>query len=140
MDLRRISLWVAMRLFWVAFVFAVALALWRPAPACEVCVEDHVAATYDYGVVARAEAAGQKVMFVAVSGRDAGGPRGEAAVRKALAAVPGIDRASIRYSAFPTAVSFAWNSKRYDSGQILRTVNGGLGGSGLALIAIKVIS
>jgi uncharacterized protein (DUF2236 family) len=141
MDLRRISLWIAMRLFWVAFIFAVALALWsRPVPACEVCVEDHVAATYDYGVVARAEAAGRKVMFVAVQGKDAAAPRSEAAIRKALAAVPGIDRASIRYSAFPTAVSFAWNPERYDSGEVLRTVNGGLGGSGLTLIAIKVIS
>jgi uncharacterized protein (DUF2236 family) len=141
MDLRRISLWIAMRLFWVAFIFAVALALWsRPVPACEVCVEDHVAATYDYGVVARAEAAGRKVMFVAVQGKDAAAPRSEAAIRKALAAVPGIDRASIRYSAFPAAVSFAWKPERYDSGEVLRTVNGGLGGSGLTLIAIKVIS
>jgi uncharacterized protein (DUF2236 family) len=141
MDLRRISVWIGLRLFWVVFVFAAALALWsRSVPACEVCVEDHVAATYDYGVVARAEAAGQKVMFVAVQGKDAAAPRSEAAVRKALAAVPDIDRASIRYSAFPTAVSFAWNPARYDTGEVLRTVNGGLGASGLTLIPLKVIS
>jgi uncharacterized protein (DUF2236 family) len=141
MDLRRISLWIAARLFWLAFILAAALALWsRPVPACEVCVEDHVAATYDYGVVARAEAAGRKVMFVAVQGSNAGAPRSEAAVRRALAAVAGIDRASIRYSAFPTAASFAWDPKRHDSGEVLRVINGGLGGSGLTLIALKVIS
>ena len=140
MDLRKISLWLAMRLFWVAFVFAVALALWtRPAPACEICVEDHVAATYDYAVVARAETAGQKVLFVAIRGRDAGAPRAEAAVRKALVAA-GADRASIRYSAFPTAASFAFDPKRSSSAEMLRTVNGGLGGSGLTLVALKVIS
>jgi hypothetical protein len=140
MDLLRISAWIAARLFWVAFIFAVALALWsRPVPACEICVEDHVAATYDYAVIALAEAAGRKVLFVAVRGRDAGAPQSEATVRRALAAIPGVDRASIRYSAFPTAASFAWNPKRYDSGEVLRHVNGGLGGSGLTVVALKVI-
>lgn len=140
MDLLRISAWIATRLFWVAFIFAVALALWsRPVPACEICVEDHVAATYDYAVIALAEAAGRKVLFVAVRGKDAGAPQSEAAVRRALAAIPGVDRASIRFSAFPTAASFAWNPKRYDSSDVLRHVNGGLGGSGLTLVALKVI-
>jgi hypothetical protein len=140
MDLLRISAWIAARLFWVAFIFAVALALWsRPVPACEICVEDHVAATYDYAVIALAEAAGRKVLFVAVRGRDAGARQSEAAVRRALAAIPGVDRASIRYSAFPTAASFAWNPRRYDSGEVLRHVNGGLGGSGLTMVALKVI-
>jgi len=129
-----------LRPLWVGAVFAAVLVLWvRPAPACEVCVEDHVAATYDYAVVAKAEAAGQHVLFVAVRGRDAGAPRGEVAVRKALSAA-GADSASIRYSAFPTAASFAWNPKRSSSAEILRAVNGGLGGSGLTLVALKVIS
>jgi hypothetical protein len=73
MDLRRISAWIALRVFWTAFILAAALALWaRPVPACEVCVEDH--------------------------------PEGAT------------------------------------SGEVLRTVNGGLGGSGLTLVALKVIS
>src|SRR5262245_8622371 len=140
MDLLRISGWIALRLLWVAAVFAAALLLWaRPVHACEVCVEDHVAATYDYAVVARAETAGQKVLFVAIRGRDAGAPRAEAAVRKALVAA-GADRASIRYSAFPTAAAFAFDPKRSSSAEMLRTVNGGLGGSGLTLVALKVIS
>jgi uncharacterized protein (DUF2236 family) len=140
-DLLRISGWIALRLAWVAAVFACALVLWvRPAPACEVCVEDHVAATYDYAVVARAEAAGQKVLFVAVRGKDAAATASEAAVRKALAKVGSVDRASIRYSAFPSAASFAWVAKRTSSAELLRSVNGGLGGSGLTLVALKVIS
>lgn len=140
MDLRRISAWIALRLFWAAFILAAALALWsRPAPACEICVEDHVAATYDYAVIARAESAGQHVLFVAVRGKDAGAPRSEGAVRRALAAIPGVDRSSIRFSAFPTAASFAWNPKLASSGELLRAVNGGLGGSGLTLVSLKVI-
>ena len=141
MELRRISAWIALRLFWMVFILAAALALWsRPVHACEVCVEDHVAATYDYGVIARAEQKGHHVLFVAVRGHDAGAPHSEAALRKALAAVPGIDLASIRFSAFPTAASFAWNPERTTSGEVVRSVNGGLGGSGLTLVALKVIS
>jgi hypothetical protein len=141
MDLRRISAWIALRLFWMVFLLGAALALWsRPVPACEVCVEDHVAATYDYAVIAKAEQKGHHVLFVAVRGHDAGAPGKEAALRKALAAVPAIDRASIRFSAFPTAASFAWNPERTTSGDLLRTVNGGLGGSGLTVVALKVIS
>ena len=140
MDLRRISAWIALRVFWMVFILAAALALWsRPVRACEVCVEDHVAATYDYGVIARAEEKGQHVLFVAVRGHDAGAPKSEAVLRKALAGVPAIDRASIRFSAFPTAASFAWNPERATSAELLSTVNGGLGGSGLTLVALKVI-
>jgi hypothetical protein len=141
MVLLRISAWIALRLFWAAVVFAAALVLWaKPAPACEVCVEDHVAATYDYAVVAGAEAAGRKVLFVAVRGKDAAASASEAAVRRALAKVGAVDRASIRYSVFPSAASFAWDAKRASSAELLRSVNGGLGGSGLTLVALKVIS
>jgi hypothetical protein len=140
MDLLRISVWIAWRLFWAGFILAAALALWaRPVMACEVCVEDHVAATYDYGVIARAEQKRQHVLFVAVRGHDAGAPGNEAALRRALAAVPAIDRGSIRFSAFPTAASFAWNPEGITPGDLLRTVNGGLGGSGLTVVALKVI-
>jgi len=91
-------------------------------------------------VIARAEQKGHHVLFVAVRGHDAGAPHSEAALRKALAAVPGIDLASIRFSAFPTAASFAWNPERSSSGEVVRSVNGGLGGSGLTVVALKVIS
>jgi len=103
-------------------------------------VEDHVAATYDYAVVTKAEAAGRKVLFVAVRGKDAAAPASEAAIRRALAQLGAVDRASIRYSACPSAASFAWNPRRSSSAELLRSVNGGLGGSGLTLVALKVIS
>jgi hypothetical protein len=140
MDLRRISAWIALRVFWAACILAAALALWsRPVPACEICVEDHIAATYDYGVVAKAESAGQKVLFVAVRGKDAAAPAGEATIRRALAAMAGVECASIRYSAFPSAASFAWNPRRASSGELLRVLNASLGASGLTLVALKVI-
>jgi uncharacterized protein (DUF2236 family) len=131
----RTSARIVLRLLWV-----LAAAPWsRPAPACEICVEDHIAATYDHGVIARAEASGQNVLFVAVRGKDVAAPRSEAAIRGALAAVAGVDRASVRYSVFPAAASFAWNPKRISSADVLRAVNGGLDGSGLSLVPLKVI-
>jgi hypothetical protein len=136
MDLRRISAGIAPRLC----ILAAALALGaRAAPACEICVEDHVAATYDYAVVAGAEAAGRKVLFVAVRGRDAAAPGSESTLRRALSAVAAVDRASIRYSAFPPAASFAWNPRLHGPGDILRAVNDRLGGGGLTLVALRVI-
>jgi hypothetical protein len=73
-----------------------------------------------------------------------GGSRGprccEEQVRRDLAQLGAVDRASIRYSAFPSAASFDWNPRRTSPAGLLRTVNGGLGGSGLTLVALKVIS
>ncbi|HWI81312.1 hypothetical protein [Ramlibacter sp.] len=84
------------------------LALAAPAAwGCGVCVEDKVAATYDHAVLQRAAANGQLVMFCGVTGRaDA------ARLRQAAASVRGLDRASVRVSAQPAALSFALDPRR----------------------------
>jgi hypothetical protein len=84
------------------------LALAAPvAWACGVCVEDKVAATYDYAVVQRALARGQVVVYCEVSGRaDA------AQLRHAAVKVPALDAASLRISAEPAALSFALDTAR----------------------------
>jgi hypothetical protein len=80
------------------------LALAAPAVwACGVCVEDKVAATYDYAVVQRALAHGQVVVYCEMSG----GRIAEARWRAAAARVGGVDVASVRVSAEPAALSFA---------------------------------
>lgn len=84
------------------------LALAAPAAwACGVCVEDKVAATYDYAVVQRALSHGQVVVYCEVSGRAA-----EARLRAAAAKVPGLDRDSVRVSAEPAALSFALDTSK----------------------------
>jgi hypothetical protein len=70
--------------------------------ACGVCVEDKVAATYDYAVVQRALAHGQVVVYCDMSGRAA-----EARLRRAATQVAGVDAASVRISTEPAALSFA---------------------------------
>ena len=119
---------------------AAAIVLWaQPVLACEVCVEDHVAATYDFQVMSKAEAAGRSVLFVALRGKDATAPRSKEAIQRAVSAVPGVDGGSVRFSAVPPAASFAWDAERLGSGEILRTVNAKLAGDGLTLVALRVI-
>jgi hypothetical protein len=120
------------------FCFAAALALLAPpASACEICVEDHVAATYDFAVIAKAQAAGHDLMFTAVRGGKAGAPGSQAIIRRAIAAVSGVDRDSIRLSVGPPAASFAWDPKRHPPRAILRTINNKLAKNGLALVALR---
>ena len=107
--------------------------------ACEICVEDQIAATYDYGVLVRAEAAGLNVLFAALRGDTASAPQSEAIVRRTISTLSGVDRSSIRLSAVPSAASFAWDPKRYPSGAILRAVNAKLAKSGLSLVALRII-
>lgn len=84
------------------------LALAAPAAwACGVCVEDKVAATYDYAVVQRALAHGQVVVYCEMSGRAA-----EARLRHAAAQVSGVDAGTVRISAEPAALSFALDPAR----------------------------
>lgn len=111
----------------------------QPALACEVCIDDHVAATYDFQVMSKAEASGRSVLFVALRGKDSTAPRSQKAIQRAVSAVPGVDGGSVRFSAVPPAASFAWDPKRLGSGEILRTVNARLAADGLALVALRVI-
>ncbi len=81
-----------------AGLLALAAASW----ACGVCVEDKVAATYDYAVMQQAASKGRVMVFCEVSGAvDA--PR----IRNAARQVRGLDRSSVRLSTQPAALSFA---------------------------------
>lgn len=77
------------------------------AQACGTCVEDKIAATYDYAQVQRAAAAGRAVVYCEVAGPwDAA--RLEAAARK----VRGLDTKSLRLSREPAALSFALDTRK----------------------------
>jgi hypothetical protein len=81
-----------------------AVLLWQGgvAQACGICVEDKVAATYDYAVVQRAAARGQMVVFCEVDG-----PVDAARIRQVARSVRGLDSASVRVSEVPAALSFS---------------------------------
>ncbi|MGE5640187.1 MAG: hypothetical protein ACM30H_08830 [Clostridia bacterium] len=76
--------------------------------ACGVCVEDKVAACYDYAVVTRAQSRGQEVAFFALQGpaQDAG------ALKRAVESAPGVERGTARVSVESGALSFAYDPRR----------------------------
>ena len=119
------------------FVLAAAIAVPASGLACETCIEDQIAATYDHAVVAKAEAAGHLILYAAVRGSNAGTARSDAKIRRAIASVAGVDRRSIRLSPAPPAASFAWDPQRLASATVLRAINHRLAGSGLALVALQ---
>jgi hypothetical protein len=119
---------------------AVAALSAQSALSCEVCVEDHVAATYDFQVISNAGATGRSVLFVALRGKDATALRSKQTIQQAVSTMAGVDGGSIRFSATPPAASFAWDPKHYRSGEILRAVNAKLARHNLTLVALRVIT
>ena len=93
-----------MSTFWRA---AALLAVAPMAFACGVCIEDKVAATYDYEVVIRAAATGKVMVFCEVAG-----PINARQLKNAARKVRGVDPASLRTSSQPAAVSFALDARQ----------------------------
>jgi hypothetical protein len=87
-----------------AIAIAAALAVIAPtaARACGACVEDKIAATYDHGVVERAAASGDVMVFCEVTGA-----LDVQRLRAAVQRVRGVAPQSVRVSAQPAAMSFA---------------------------------
>jgi hypothetical protein len=106
------------------FVAAVLAGAAIEASACGACVEDKVAATYDYDVVQHAIARGDVVVFCDVKGQ-----MDTERLRKALRKLGGVDKSSIRVSTAPQAVSFALDTAKQsidDAAAALQRDAGGL--------------
>ncbi len=117
----------------LALVFALAASI-PPASACGVCVEDKVAATYDYDVVQQATKRHHVVVFAAVeSSAD------PALLRKAAARVKGVDRASVRAAANPRALSFALDPRSATPQSALAAIERQPALSGVRLTLIQVM-
>jgi hypothetical protein len=124
----------------IAAVFLTALALpVEPVRACNVCLEDKIAATYDWQVVANARRTGHQVVFVAIQGNVA--PRDEALTRRLvhqLGTVPGVDVGTVRVSLAPPAASFACDPGHHPPAQVVATMNRALRPQGLMLAIVRV--
>jgi len=129
----------------VTVALAVVLAMWSavvmrtPARACGHCIEDKVAATYDYGVLTRAARDGHVVVFADVRGPAAGaGPALKSFIARTLASTSGIDVGTVRVSLDPPAASFACDPARHAPSALLDAVNPQLATKGLRLAVIKI--
>ena len=110
-----------------------------PARACGHCIEDKVAATYDYAVLTRAARDGHVVVFAEIRGPAAGaGPALKAFVARTLAATPGVDGGTVRVSLDPPAASFACDPARHAPNALLASVNPHLATRGLHLAVIEI--
>jgi hypothetical protein len=90
-----------------------AFALPLTAAACGVCIEDKVAATYDFGVVAQATKNGHAVLFYELAGALPQDPKTAEAIAAAAAKIAGVERGSVRVSLQPAALSVVVDIKRY---------------------------
>jgi hypothetical protein len=105
--------------------------------ACGHCVEDRVAAVYDYQVERQADRDHLRIAYVGVTGARAESPatadRVAAALRDAPAAAPD----TIRTSASPAAASFAWRGNDAMLRDTLQAANRQLAASGIRLEVLR---
>lgn len=122
-----------------AWFLATGLTVGAKAEACNACLEDKIAATYDWQVVSEAQQRGHTVVFTALHGRIA--PSDTALSRFVSASVegiPGIDPGTARVSLAPPAVSFACDSKRHSPSSLIAAMNRALRRSGVTLELVQV--
>ena len=121
-----------------AAAFAALLAGADPAGACGVCVEDRVAAVYDHAVVEGAYRRGHAVAFLGIDGGRALDAAQARAVRAALAAVAGVERASIRVSPEGASCSAAYDPRRATPEAVASRASRRLASLGLTLLPLPV--
>jgi hypothetical protein len=108
-----------------------AVACCSAALACGICIDDKVAATYDYAVIQRAEAHGNTVVFCEIHGAvDA--RKLEAGARRIAGVLP----ASVRVSAQPAGISFAIDRKRQTPDRAIAALEGRVPGVRVTLLKV----
>ena len=99
------------------------IAPWRVSVGCGVCVEDKVAATYDYRVTENAARQGHGVAYAEIAGPLAGAAETVAAIQQVVERTHGVIPGSVRLSAAPPAVSFVWDLAHFDLDPVLSAIN-----------------
>src|SRR5262249_44340801 len=122
-----------------ALLFVLVL-LWPVcASACNACLEDKIAATYDWRVVSQAKERGHTVVFAAIRGAVSPGDSTLArAVQRRLAVVRGVDPGTVRVSLAPPAASFACDGVHAAPRTVIAAANRALASSGHSLALVRV--
>jgi hypothetical protein len=110
-----------------------------PVAACNACLEDKIAATYDWQVAAAAQRRGHTVVFLALVGPVT--PGDDALARRIahrLAATPGVDAGTVRVALAPPAVSVAGDLRRHAVTDLVASMNERLRPEGLRLTVVRV--
>jgi hypothetical protein len=123
----------------IALVSTIVIAVAAPAAvrACGACVEDKVAATYDYVVIHKAIAKHRQVVFVAVDGPIDADKMG-ARIAAAAAQVRGIVAGTLRTSVAPPAFSFALDAAQTPE-TALAAFRKAVGDPGVRLTVVRIM-
>jgi hypothetical protein len=113
------------------------LTIARTASACGVCIEDRVAAVYDYQIEQEAARQGMSIVYLAVEGPRAESTAAATAVAAALRADPITLADSVRTSVSPAAASVTWRGDTRGLQAALRSANERLAPSGLKLELLR---
>ena len=108
------------------------------AGACGACVEDRVAAVYDHAVVEGAARRGHAVAFLALEAAPDLDEARVRAVRAALAATKGVERATVRISPEAASCSVAFDPARASRESLVAEVNRRLARHGVTVAPLKV--
>jgi hypothetical protein len=120
-------------------MLAVSLLAAANAFACGVCIDDKIASCYDHAVVSGAKAKGHAVAFFAIKGDIVRNRETEAALRAAIAAIPGVQRGTARVSLENAALSFAFDPARTSVQAAERGLSRRLGSSGLEFAHLRTL-
>ena len=105
--------------------------------ACGACVEDKIAATYDYAVVKKAEADHHLMVYGEIES-SANVNAVTAKVASAAARVRGVDRGTVRISASPPAFSFALDPASQGPDAAMNELRKRLGSANVKLTVLRV--
>jgi hypothetical protein len=120
-------------------VAAGGLAPARPIVACNACLEDKIAATYDWQVVTSAEHRGHTVVFLALVGPARPGDEALARrIARGVSATPGVDAGTVRVSLAPPAVSFAGDLHRHRVTDLVSSMSEHLEPAGFRLTVVRI--
>ena len=109
------------------------------ASACGYCIEDKIAAVYDYAVVTRALSRQHQVAFFALEGAMVAGEKSQRALQAAAESVAGVDKGSARVSIDPAALSAAFDPARASAASMERALSRKLAARGLSVSMLRVI-
>ena len=108
--------------------------------ACGVCIDDKIASCYDHAVVMQARNQGHAVAFFALDGSLPAREDVRSALLKAVQGAKGVLRGTARVSLENAALSFAYDPGRASSAEVAAAIEKRLGGQGLKLKLLRVIS
>ena len=104
---------------------------------CGACIEDKVAATYDYAVITQAAAQHHVVVFASVDSWPVGNAVAQA-IRRTAASSKGVDPRSVRVSEEPSALSFAFDPATRSPDSVVAEIETRLHVKGVKLTIIRV--